>query len=82
MFEATERGLVEASPARVWAVIADVQCHPALAGSGEVKVVRMSGALVSGATFEGDVVVGGVRSFTSRNVVEVADAPRELSWVS
>jgi uncharacterized protein YndB with AHSA1/START domain len=82
VFEAVELIRVEASPERVWAVVSDVESHPTLAGSGEVKAVRMSGPLDVGTTFEGDVVVGGVRSFTSRNVIEVADPPRELSWVS
>ena len=82
MFEAEERVEVEAEPEQVWAVIADFGSHPVLAGSGEVKAVRIDGPVAVGAEFEGDVVVGGVRSFTSRNVIEVADRPHELGWVS
>jgi uncharacterized protein YndB with AHSA1/START domain len=80
--EATETVHIAAAPERVWAVVANVRGHAALAGSGEVLAIRMDGPVVAGATFEGDIRVGEVGSFVSRNVVEEVSEPHRLAWVS
>jgi uncharacterized protein YndB with AHSA1/START domain len=82
MFEADAEAVVAAPPERVWQVISDFSRHPKLAGSGEVTQVRMTSDLRSGATFDSDVTVSEVRSFVSRNIVDVVDRPHELSWRS
>lgn len=69
-------------PERVWAVVSDIERHPALAGSGEVRAVRLDGPVRVGTIFEGEIEVGSVGTFTSRNVVEEMDRPRRLAWVS
>jgi uncharacterized protein YndB with AHSA1/START domain len=81
-WEATESVRVAAPPARVWAVVSDIERHPELAGSGEVLAVRINGPLAVGTTFEGDVRTGEVGSFVSRNVIEEATEARRLAWVS
>lgn len=73
---------VAATPELVWAVVSDIERHPALAGSGEVLAIRLSGPVAVGTTFEGDVRVGEVGSFVSHNVVEEATEPSRLAWVS
>lgn len=79
-------GMVEADVSapieQVWAIVSDFDGHTRLAGSGEVRAIRMDRPVVAGATFEADVAVGVVGSFTSRNHVDVADAPQELRWTS
>lgn len=73
---------ISAAPERVWAIVSDVDRHPTLAGSGEVLAVRMDGPLAPGSTFTSDVRTGEVGSFTARCVIEAADAPTRLAWVS
>ncbi|HLF99684.1 MAG TPA: SRPBCC family protein [Acidimicrobiia bacterium] len=73
---------INASTAQVWAIVSDIPRHPALAGSGEVLAVRMSGPLAVGTTFESDVKTGEVGSFSPRCVIEEVDPPRRLGWVS
>lgn len=82
MWEATEDIDISAPPQRVWEVVADFRRHPALAGSREVNAIRFDGALEPGATFEGDITVGEVGNFVSRNVVDTVDPPNRLVWRS
>lgn len=82
MWTAREQLRIAASPEAVWRVVADVEAHTRLAGSGEVKAIRMSGPVAAGTTFEGEITTGEVGSFVSRNVIEAADEPRRLAWVS
>lgn len=81
-WETTESMHIAAAPEQVWAVVADVERHPRLAGSGEVLAVRLTGPVATGTTFEGDIQTGEVGSFVSRNVIEEATAPTRLAWVS
>jgi uncharacterized protein YndB with AHSA1/START domain len=82
MWEASEQTVIGAPPAAVWAVVADIEGHTRLAGSGEVKAIRMAGPLALGATFEADIAVGVYGSFVARGVVTAVEPERELSWVS
>lgn len=81
MWEGTETIDVAAPPEAVWAVVADLSRHPALAGSGEVLSVRASGPLAVGTTWESDERVSG-RSFVARSECVEFDAPRTLAWKS
>jgi len=81
-WEASESIRVEASPEDVWAIVADIEGHSALAGSGEVLAIRLSGPLAAGTTFEGDIRVDEFGSFVSRCVVEDVTEPTRLAWVS
>lgn len=82
MWEAVERIAIEAPPESVWAIVSDIEGHPNLAGSGEVRSIRMDGPLAVGTTFEGDVVVGTYGSFVARCAVTALEPGRELAWVS
>ena len=81
-WEVRELTRISTPPALVWAIVSDIERHPALAGSGEVLAVRVGGPLQVGATFEGDIKTGEVGSFVSRNVIEDATEPTRLAWVS
>lgn len=82
MWQASEHITIAARPETVWQVVADIEAHARLAGSGEVRAIRVSGPVGAGMTFEGDIAVGEVGSFVSRNVIETCDAPARLAWVS
>jgi uncharacterized protein YndB with AHSA1/START domain len=83
MWEVTERTVVEAPPEEVWAVVTDVSGHTDLAGSGEIRALRLVGPVGVGATWEADIVVPGLdEPFVSRSEVVVFDEPSEFSWTS
>lgn len=82
MWEVSERIEINAPAESVWKVIADIEGHAQLAGSGEVQAIRILGPLAAGTVFEGDIAVSTVGSFVSRNVLDVVDEPRELRWTS
>ena len=82
MWEATEIIEIAAPPERVWAIVADIERHAELAGSGEVQAICLLDPVGVRARFEGDIKTGEVGSFVSRNRIEVFDAPRELCWRS
>jgi uncharacterized protein YndB with AHSA1/START domain len=82
MWHASESLTIAAPPDAVWDVVADIDGHVGLAGSGEVKAIRFEGPLEAGATFEGDIATGEVGSFVSRNVIHEVDEPRRLVWRS
>ena len=71
--------LIHASPARIWAVLADTAAYPAWA-----QGMRLTGTLVPGQTIthvegEGSGVQGGGR-IVLHPVVLTADPGRELRW--
>ena len=83
MWEQTENIKVAAPPERVWAILTDVQRHTDIAGSGEVRSVRMHGPLAVGSEWEADIGVPEVgEPFKSRSQVLVLDEPREFRWDS
>jgi hypothetical protein len=82
VWEVVERAQVATRPGRVWQVVSDIGGHAALAGSGEVRAIRIGGPLEPGTEFEGDIAVGEVGSFVSRNRIDVVDEPNELAWTS
>ncbi len=82
MWEVTERVVVGAPREKVWAVVTDVSGHAELAGSGEIRALRMSGRVGLGATWEADIAVPGLEPFVSRSEVVVFDEPSEFSWTS
>lgn len=83
MWEVTERILVEASPEPVWAVVTDVSGHAELAGSGEIRALRLAGPVGLGTTWEADIEVPGLDApFVARSEVVVFDQSSEFSWTS
>lgn len=82
MWEVTERIVVAAPREKVWAVVTDVSGHAELAGSGEIRALRLSGGVGLGATWEADIAVPGLEPFVSRSEVVVFDEPAEFSWTS
>ena len=69
MWEGQDRVQVAASPEAVWKVIADIEGHARLAGSGEILAVRFQGPLRVGAEATGLLVA---------LPAEVADRARAL----
>ena len=82
MWEGTELIEIDAPQDAVWEVITDVARHADLAGSGEVKAIRMSGSLAAGTAWEADEVVKGMGAFEARSECTVLDPPREFVWKS
>lgn len=83
MWEGVERIVVAAEPYQVWEVVTDVAGHAALAGSGEIQELRISGAVRLGTTWEADIAVPGLdEGFVSRSEVVSFDPPVEFSWTS
>ena len=82
MWRGTERIEIAAPAEAVWTVVADVARHPELAGSGEVKAIRVNGTIARGATWEADESIKMVGQFTARSECTVFEPPREFSWKS
>jgi hypothetical protein len=83
VWEVVEHAEIAAPPRLVWTIVSDVPLHVELAGSGEVRGIRIDGPVAVGTEFEGDVVVvDEVGAFVSRNRIDVVDEPTEFVWTS
>jgi hypothetical protein len=82
MWEVVEHAEIAAPPRLVWTIVSNVALHVELAGSGEVRGIRITGPVAVGTEFESDVVVDEVGAFVSRNRIDVVDAPTEFVWTS
>ncbi len=82
MWQGTERIEINASPEEVWAIVTDVARHQELAGSGEIRAIRVNGPIAEGTTWEADESIKLVGSFTARSSCVAFDPPREFSWKS
>src|SRR5215470_10484316 len=82
VWQVVESASVAAPIGLVWNVVSDFERHPRLAGSGEVRDVRLHGPAAPGSRFDSDVATGEAGSFVSRNRIDVVDEPRELRWTS
>jgi hypothetical protein len=83
MWEATEGLEIAAPPERAFTIVVDVARHTQLAGSGEVRTIRLDEPLAVGVEWEADIGVPEVgEPFKSRSQVLVLDAPREFRWSS
>jgi uncharacterized protein YndB with AHSA1/START domain len=80
MWQGLDRVQVAASPEAVWKVVADIEGHARLAGSGEIQAIRFQGPLRVGARWEADERVTGVGRSTAVSTCTVCDPPRELAW--
>jgi hypothetical protein len=79
--------VLPATPDALFAVMADLRRHPDLAGSEEVKAVRVhgDGPIGVGTTFEADEQVPFGKktdSFTAQSTVVAHEPPRHLAWRS
>lgn len=82
-----ERRHIDAPPERVFDILAEVIHHDDLAGSGEVKSIRMmsEGEVRIGTEWEADEEIKVGRStqrFVARSTVREYDPPRVFSWTS
>lgn len=82
-----ERVHVAAPPEQVFAVLADVAHHDRLAGSGEVKSIRVlgDGPVQVGTEWEADeeiVMTGSTQKFVARSTMQEFTPPFALSWTS
>jgi hypothetical protein len=80
-YQHEERRQINAPPAKVFAILAEVIHHDDLAGSGEVKSIRMlgDGDLGVGTEWEADeeITVGhSTQKFIARSTVREFDPPR------
>src|SRR3989442_126732 len=83
MWEGNEQIEIDAPPERVWAVITDVERHPELAGSGEVRTIRIDGPLAVGTEWEAEIGVPKIDDpFMSRSRVIALAEPSEFVWTS
>jgi uncharacterized protein YndB with AHSA1/START domain len=87
MYQHEERRHIDAAPEELFAVLSDVEHHDALAGSGEVKQVRVltDGAVGAGTEWEADEEVRfgkGTQSFTARSKMVDFAPPYALAWTS
>lgn len=83
MWEVAERIVVGAPPERVWAIVTDVAGHAELAGSGEIRELRLTGPVGLGATWEADIGVPGLdEPFVAHSEVVVFNEPSEFAWTS
>jgi uncharacterized protein YndB with AHSA1/START domain len=86
-YQHEERRQINAPPAKVFAILAEVIHHDNLAGSGEVKSIRMlgDGEVGVGTEWEADeeITVGrSTQTFIARSTVREFDPPRVFSWTS
>jgi uncharacterized protein YndB with AHSA1/START domain len=87
IFEHEARRVLDATPEAVFGILADPRRHAALAGSGEVKAVRMHhpDGVGVGSTFEADEEIRLGRStqkFTAVSTITEYDPPRVISWTT
>jgi uncharacterized protein YndB with AHSA1/START domain len=87
VFSHAERRDIAAPPEAVFTLIGDPARHATLAGSGEVKTVRLrgSGPTTVGSTFEADeeIRIGrNTQRFTAVSTIAEYEAPRVISWTS
>jgi len=83
----TVEKFIPAPPEKVFAVLSDVAHHDKLAGSGEVKSIRLltPGELHVGTEWEADeeITIGKkTDKFVAKSVVQEYDEPTVLSWTS
>lgn len=86
IFKHDEQRVVAATPQAVFGLIGDPARHAGLAGSGEVKAVRLrGGAIGAGTAFEADeeIRVGRrTQKFTATSTITEYDPPHVISWTS
>jgi len=87
MYQHEERRHIDAPPEQLFAMLADVEHHTDLAGSGEVKTVRVltPGDAKEGTRWEADEEVRfgkGTQSFTATSEMVQFAPPYSMSWTS
>lgn len=87
VFQHQEQRVIAAKPEEVFGLLGDPLQHARLAGSGEVKTVRLHGDKPTGvgSRFEADEeirVAGKLQRFTSVSTVAEYDPPHAISWLS
>jgi uncharacterized protein YndB with AHSA1/START domain len=74
-------GLIAAPVEAVWELVSDVARHPAIAGSGEVRGIRVvgDGPLGLGGVFESRQNLRGIKYVTASRVV-IWEPPHRFAW--
>jgi Polyketide cyclase / dehydrase and lipid transport len=87
IFEHDEQRVLATAAEAVFGLVGDPTRHAELAGSGEVKAVRLrgDGPIGVGSTFEADeeICIGrGTQKFTAISTITEYDPPHVISWTS
>jgi uncharacterized protein YndB with AHSA1/START domain len=87
MYQHEERRHIDATPEQLFAMLADVGHHDVLAGSGEVKSVRLltAGEPKAGTEWEADEEIRfgkGTQTFTATSRMTQFAPPYSLAWTS
>jgi uncharacterized protein YndB with AHSA1/START domain len=87
MFKARREAHIDAAPEQVFDVVSDLRRHPEIAGSGEVRTIRLTddAPLHVGSRWEADERIHMGRrdvDFVATSEMVEYDAPRRLSWTS
>lgn len=87
MYQHEERRRIDATPEQLFAVLSDIEHHDALAGSDEVKQVRLltEGEVGPGAEWEADEEIRfgkKTQTFVARSKMQDFAPPLHLSWTS
>lgn len=87
MYEHEERRTIDATPEEVFALLSDVPAHVALAGSGEVRTIRVltDGPVGVGTAWEADEKVRfgkGEQEFVARSEMTAFEPPYRMAWTS
>lgn len=77
---ASVSGRIAAPIAALWELVSDPTRHPTIAGSGEVRAVRVRGAAVGpGAVFDSRQQIRGL-PYAIANQVVIWDPPHTIAW--
>jgi hypothetical protein len=87
IFAHEEESVIAATPKDLFDILGDPRRHAELAGSGEVKSVRLRGGgpIASGSTFEADEEIRFGRrtmKFTAISTIVTFEPPAVISWTS
>lgn len=86
-YEHEERRTIEATPEEVFAVLSDVSAHARLAGSGEIKTIKVltEGPMGPGTAWDAEEKIRfgkGAQEFVAHSAISDFQPPYRLAWTS